>query len=110
MSFNVKITSEFAKEVKRITKKHAGIKTDIAGLISDLEIDPTIGTSLGQNFYKIRLQISGTNKGKSSGARVITYVIFNKETVLLTEIYLKNEHSTVDISLLIRQLEEQGLL
>ena len=82
MSFNVKVTGEFAKKAKQIAKKHLGIKADVEKLISTLEKNPTIGASLGQNFYKIRLQISGSNKGKSGGARVITYVILDNETVL----------------------------
>jgi mRNA-degrading endonuclease RelE of RelBE toxin-antitoxin system len=110
MSYKIFITSEFAKKAKRIAKKHIGIKTDIAKLIADLAVNPTMGTELGHDFYKIRMPISGTNKGKSGGARVITYVILNQETVLLTEIYLKSEHSSADISVLIERLKDQGLI
>jgi len=56
------------------------------------------------------MPISGTNKGKSGGAKVITYVILNQETVLLTEIYLKSEHASVDVSILIQRLKDQGLI
>jgi len=72
MSYNVVITSEFAKEAKQIAKKHKGIKADIAKLIAGLATDPTMGADLGQGFYKIRMAVSGTGKGKSGGARVIT--------------------------------------
>jgi mRNA-degrading endonuclease RelE of RelBE toxin-antitoxin system len=110
MSFNVTISSDFAKEAKRISKKHPGIKADIAKLIADLEGNPKMGTDLGQNFYKIRLSVTGTNKGKSGGARVITYVIIDEEEVLLAEIYLKSEHASVDSGLLIKRLKDQGLV
>lgn len=110
MSYKVVIASEFAKEAKRIAKKHIGIKIDIAKLVADLATRPTMGTELGHNFYKIRMPISGTNKGKSSGARVITYVIIDQETVLLTEIYLKSEHDTADVSILIQRLKDQGVI
>ena len=110
MSYKVVIASEFAKEAKRIAKKHAGIKADIARLIADLANNPTMGTQLGHDFYKIRMPITGTNKGKSGGARVITYLIINQETVLLAEIYLKTEHDTADISVLIQRLKSQGLI
>jgi mRNA-degrading endonuclease RelE of RelBE toxin-antitoxin system len=76
MSYKVIVASEFAREAKRIAKKHVGIKADIAKVIADLAINPTKGTPLGHDFYKIRIPVSGTNKGKSGGARVITYVIF----------------------------------
>jgi len=69
-----------------------------------------MGTELGHNFYKTRMPISGTNKGKSSGARVITYVIIDQETVLLTEIYLKSEHGTANVSVLIQRLKDQGVI
>jgi len=62
MSFNVTISFDFAREAKRISKKHPGIKADIAKLIADLEKNPKMGTDLGQNFYKIRLSITGQIK------------------------------------------------
>lgn len=110
MSYRVKTIPHFDREVKRIAKKHKGIKSDLAKLIEDLEKNPTIGTDLGQNIYKIRLAISGTNKGKSGGARVITCIFVVTETVYLTEIYLKNEHDTVDTALIVQRMKDNGLL
>jgi mRNA-degrading endonuclease RelE of RelBE toxin-antitoxin system len=75
-----------------------------------LAVNPTMGTELGHNFYKIRISISGTNKGKSGGARVITYTILDQETVLLIEIYLKTEHDSADVNVLIDRLKEQGFI
>ena len=69
-----------------------------------------MGTDLGQNVYKIRLSISGTNKGKSGGARVITYVVVADKTVFLAGIYLKSEFDTADVNLLIGRLKDQGLI
>jgi mRNA-degrading endonuclease RelE of RelBE toxin-antitoxin system len=110
MTYSVKTTSHFDKEAKRIAKKHHGIKSDLANLIDKLEINPNLGTDLGQNMYKIRLAISGTNKGKSGGARVITYVVTPKKIIYLSEIYLKNEHDTVDTDLVAQRLKEDGLI
>lgn len=110
MSYNIVVSSEFAKEAKRIAKKHPGIKNDIAKLIGDLTFNPSMGTELGHNFYKIRMSISGTNKGKSGGARIITYVVLDQKTVLLTEIYLKSEHDSADLNILIERLKDQGLI
>jgi hypothetical protein len=69
-----------------------------------------MGSDLGQNIYKIRLAISGTNQGKSGGARVITCVVVMREIVFLSEIYLKNEHDTVDVSLIVERLKKDGLV
>jgi len=74
MNCKVLVAPAFAKEAKRIARKHLGIKADIAKLIIELSANPTLGTDLGHNFYKIRMSISGTGKGKSGGARIITYV------------------------------------
>jgi len=110
MSYNIVIASEFAKEAKRIAKKHPGIKADITKLISDLKLNPRSGTDLGQGFYKIRMAVSGTGKGKSSGAIVITYIIVNKETLILAEIYLKSEFDSVNVDLLIQRIKGQGFI
>ena len=69
-----------------------------------------MGTDLGQHVYKIRLAISGTNKGKSGGARVITYVVLADNTVYLTDIYLKSEHDAIDVNRLLERLKKQGVI
>ncbi|MCO5948740.1 hypothetical protein [Mucilaginibacter flavidus] len=61
MSYNVKVSALFDNEFKRIAKKHKATKGDLAKLIDELEKNPTKGTHLGQNVYKIRMAISGTN-------------------------------------------------
>lgn len=110
MSYKVKTTPAFDKEVKRIAKKHKTLKSDLSKLIDELLLNPTTGTDLGQGVYKIRLAISGTNKGKSGGARVITYVVFLNKVVYLADIYLKNEHDTIDSNLIIQRLKDEGLI
>ncbi|WP_295795000.1 hypothetical protein [Mucilaginibacter sp.] len=54
------------------------------------------------------MAISGTNKGKSGGARVITCVLLVKEVVYLSEIYLKNEFDTVEAGAVIKRLKDIG--
>ncbi|QDW26896.1 type II toxin-antitoxin system RelE/ParE family toxin [Pedobacter sp. KBS0701] len=109
MSFKVKTVPNFEREVKRIFKKHRGIKSDLLKLINDLEVNPELGAHLSQNIYKIRLSISGTNKGKSGGARVIIYVVVLDKIVYLAEIYLKSDHSTVNIEDVIQRLKDAGI-
>jgi len=110
MSYSVKTLPDFDKGVKRIAKKHKGVKSDIAKLINDLEDNPLLGANIGENLYKIRLSISGTNKGKSGGARVITYVVVVNEIVYLSEIYLKSEADTVDPDLIVQHLKDNGII
>ena len=56
-----------------------------------LEENPPLGTSLGNDIYKIRLAIGSKGKGKSGGARVITYLYVETDTVYLLTIYDKGE-------------------
>lgn len=110
MPITIYPTNGFKKELKRISKKHRGILSDIAELSAQLKANPTMGIDLGQNLYKIRMAISETNKGKSGGARVITYVLLLEEMVYLSEIFLKNEHDTVDVDKVIQRLKDEGLI
>ena len=110
MAIVVVPTEGFIKDLKQISKKHKGILLDIGKLSIELKLNPTKGSDLGKNVYKIRIWISGTNKGKSGGARVITYVVLIKEIVYLSEIYLKNEHDSVDADLVIKRLKDGGLI
>lgn len=106
MSFNVITSPRFEKELKALAKKYPSLKQDYSTLVSSLEIDPIQGTSLGNNVYKIRLAIASKGKGKSGGARVISYVILNDKTVVLLSIYNKGEIDSIsdtDIKKLVRK-------
>ena len=71
------------------------MKQDLLLLIQSLATNPGQGTPPGNDFYKIRLFIKSKGKGKSGGARVITLVKINKETVYLASIYDKSEQATI---------------
>ncbi len=59
-------------------------------MATQLSTNPKQGTPLGKNAYKIRLAIASKGKGKSGGARVITFVKIIAETVYLLSIYDKS--------------------
>ena len=109
MSFRIKITKNFEKEAKPLIKKYPSFKKDIAKLIEDLKLNPELGKSLGRNLYKIRIAISSKSQGKSGGARIITYIIFENEVVHLLSIYDKAEYDTAEISGLLNILRNDGL-
>ena len=48
-----------------------------------------------KNCFKIRMAISSKGKGKSGGARVITYFYINDETVYLLSIYDKSDNESI---------------
>ena len=95
MSFNIIPTPPFEKELKQLVKKYPSIKSDIISLVKELQKEPRIGTPLGSNCYKIRMAITSKGKGKSGGARVITYVQIIETNIFLLAIYDKTEMANV---------------
>jgi mRNA-degrading endonuclease RelE of RelBE toxin-antitoxin system len=91
MSYKIEITDNFKKEAKKLIKKYASLKNEIAALGIELAKNPTFGSPLGNDVYKIRLAIASKNKGKSGGARIISFVKIVEETVYLLSIYNKGE-------------------
>jgi len=98
MTSEVRITEHFRKEFKRISKKYASLPSDMKDLVNSLKDNPTMGTPLGNDVYKIRLAIKSKNKGKSGGARIITYLVDKNTIVYLLSIYDKSEKVSVSDS------------
>ncbi len=76
-------------------KKYPSLKKELAELFEHLANHPDQGKALGNNFYKIRLAIHSEGKGKSGGARIITYVRIIHSEVYITSIYDKSEKSNI---------------
>ena len=95
MAYNVKTIPRFEREIKRLIKKYASLKSEYENLIDELEENPETGTPLGNNLYKIRLAIASKGKGKRSGARVITYLKTKEGNVYLLTIYDKGERDSI---------------
>ena len=95
MLYRVELSDNFKKEAKRLIKKYRSLKAEIADLVTELERNPTKGTSLGNDIYKIRLAIASKGKGKSGGARVMTFVKVMETEVLLFSIYNKGEKDSI---------------
>jgi mRNA-degrading endonuclease RelE of RelBE toxin-antitoxin system len=72
------------------------LKDELLDLSSTLGLKPETGTPLGDHTYKIRLAIRSKGKGKSGGARVITYLVTENKEVYLLTIYNKAEVDSVD--------------
>lgn len=87
-------TTEFKRQIKRLRKKYASLQSDFDALLAELSENPFIGVDLGNGVRKVRMAIKSKGKGKSGGARVITYNFDENAEVphidLLT-IYDKNE-------------------
>jgi mRNA-degrading endonuclease RelE of RelBE toxin-antitoxin system len=109
MSYKIVSTHTFERELKRLAKKHRSIKNDVIELGEQLEKTPILGDEVIQNCYKIRMAITSKNKGKSGGARVITYVYVALETVFLLSIYDKGEQEDISNHELNELIESLGL-
>ena len=75
MSYSIYPTPDFKKYFKKLYKKFPSLKADLQELINKLSEEPDTCINLGHGIYKIRLAITSKGKGKSSGARVITYLL-----------------------------------
>jgi mRNA-degrading endonuclease RelE of RelBE toxin-antitoxin system len=106
MSFKILPTPPFERELKKLSKKYVSIKSDLSQLIDSLLKDPTIGQALGNNCFKIRIAISSKNKGKSGGARVITYVKIVDATIYLLSIYDKADTDTITDNELLNRVKD----
>jgi mRNA-degrading endonuclease RelE of RelBE toxin-antitoxin system len=110
MKYNVIPTPDFKKFFKKLFKKYPSLKNDLAQLIEKLEDDYQIGTSLGNNLYKIRLAIESKNKGKSAGARVIYFFLDQDNEIYLIHIFDKSELENIPKETLVKLLKNAGLL
>jgi mRNA-degrading endonuclease RelE of RelBE toxin-antitoxin system len=95
MDYKIETTSNFVKELKPLSKKYRSLKEDLQVLNNSLQKNPLQGSPLGKNCYKIRLSISSKGKGKSGGARIITYVKTAHQTVFLLSIFDKSAQENI---------------
>jgi mRNA-degrading endonuclease RelE of RelBE toxin-antitoxin system len=95
MPYNIIAVPPFSRELKRLAKKFPSLKSEYQELVKELKENPEKGTPLGNNLYKIRLSIASKGKGKSGGARVITYLKTEQGNVYLLSIYDKGERDTI---------------
>lgn len=95
MSFKILLSDTFQRNFKQLAKKHLSLKSDLFNLIQSLENNPTQGIPLGNNLFKIRISITSTGKGKSGGARIITFAKLIDQEVFLITIYSKSDCESI---------------
>ncbi len=108
MSFSVLALAPFERQLKRLAKKYPSLAAEYAALIDELAENPRRGTALGNDCYKIRLAIASKGRGKSGGARVITHLYVEKETVYLLAVYDKSEQADItdkELKILLAEIE-----
>ena len=91
MNCRISISPDFEKALKSLAKRYQSMKEDYRQFLIDLHKNPFMGTHLGNNLRKVRLQITSKGKGKSGGARVITHTVLissDGANVTLLTIYM----------------------
>lgn len=96
MSYSVFPSELFKKQAKRLGRKYSSLKGDLEQLNASLEKEPAQGIALGGNLFKIRVAVKSKGKGKSGGARVVTYLVSKDREIFLLTIYDKSEFDSVD--------------
>jgi len=107
MSCEIVTSQRFRNQAKKLKKKYISLNNDLLLLYDELFQNPKCGTALGNGFYKVRLTIKSKNKGKSGGARVITFLFSNQNNILiLSSIYDKSDIENISDKAIVDILEE----
>ena len=95
MSYKIVTSGVYQRHLKDLADKHRSLKKDIEKLYNTLEENPHQGILIMENVYKIRLAITSKGRGKSGGARVITYTLDDLEKLILLDIFDKSEEENI---------------
>ena len=98
MNYKIIPQPTFLRELRTLIKKYRNLKNDLQKFNDFLLENPLSGVDLGGGLRKVRMPISDKNKGKSHGARVITYTYFidNQNGIInLIFIYDKQERDSI---------------
>ena len=67
MSYRIEVAPEFARRLKKLSKRYKSIKQDYENFLHSLQSNPLQGVDLGKGLRKIRMSIASKGKGKSGG-------------------------------------------
>lgn len=112
MNFEIQTTSYFDSEAKKLAKRHRSFIDDLQNFRESILNNPYQGTELTPGVRKIRLTIDSKGRGKSGGARVITftYIVDEKNgVVILLLLYDKADASSIKINVVRKIIKDLGL-
>jgi hypothetical protein len=87
-------TEYFKKQLRQIQKKFKNAKNDLLDGLNNLDLKNEI--NIGRGIYKLRIQSSDKNSGKSGGFR--SYVYLYKKDNLLVPLCIYDKNQRVSIS------------
>lgn len=112
MNFEIEATENFRRSLKMLSKRHHSLRHVFEGFVKSLRENPFQGDELTPGIRKIRMAITSKGRGKSGGARVITYTVVTTEEdghIYLIDIYDKSDYSTVDVALIQKMIKDLEL-
>jgi mRNA-degrading endonuclease RelE of RelBE toxin-antitoxin system len=112
MNFEIQTSSYFDAEAKRLAKRHRSFVDDLQDFRDSLLKNPYQGTELSPGIRKVRLTIGSKGRGKSGGARVITftYLVDEKDgVVILLLLYDKADASSIKLNVVRQIIKDLGL-
>ena len=86
---------QFEKELKQLARKYPSIDKDFELLLHEFTENPAGGISLGNNCFKVRMNIKSKKAGKRGGARIITCVKLISSKLYLVSIFDKADKESI---------------
>ena len=93
----IALTPRFKRDLRELAKRYRSIRSDIQPLIEQLQAGETPGDRIAgvkYQVFKVRIQNSNIQKGKSGGYRVI-YYLKTEQNIILATIYSKSDLSDI---------------
>lgn len=107
-NITVSVSDDFAKEAKRLAKKYPSFYKEF---LESIKNNPLQGDEITKNIRKIRMAIKAKGKGKSGGARVITFNVLTdveNGNVFFLLLYDKEDASTVKVNVVKQLVRDMG--
>ncbi len=87
------LAEHFKKQLKKLVKKHPHLKEDLLNTLNKLDLSNE--THIGKSIYKIRINSSDLQKGKSGGFRSYIYLYKQKSIIVPLCIYAKGKQKSI---------------
>lgn len=98
-TIEIRLSLEFQQSLRKLAKKYRNIRADLEPVIQELQSGEFLGDriqGLGSVVvFKVRVQNSDAQRGKSGGYRLV-YELRSPTLVALLQIYSKSEREDID--------------
>ena len=103
-NYNYKISEYFLEQLEDYEQRFPNIKKDIYTELKNF--DTKTAQFLGQKLYKIRINSSDLQTGKSGGFRLIVLLVSNKDVLVPITLYFKGDKENISKTELQRHLKQ----